>query len=366
MSKNIEFLTDKDIDKNKIIAVLKKDNSQCIPNDQKVLKGIIQNFTKGDFSLLTTQEIHFMERNSEELWSEYLIFRQKFKRSTKEHEVADFPLYLLIEPVSACNLRCVMCFQIDKTFSGDQDFMGMMDFELFKKIINEAYEKGTKAITLASRGEPTLHPRLGDMLEYCSGKFLELKINTNATKLPDKLIHQILTSGVTDLVFSVDSYTKENYESIRVGGVFEQVLTNITKFKEIRNQDYPNSKCVSRVSGVKINESQDKNIFKKFWENYVDYVVMVDMIYRWDTYNNPKDIMSSEPCAGLWERMYVWYDGKCNPCDADYKSELCVGSINDSNLEEIWNGEKFNLMRKSHLQNKRNTYFPCDRCPIGS
>ena len=46
------------------------------------------------------------------------------------------------------------------------------------------------------------------MLEYCSGKFIEFKMNTNATKLNEKLIHQILKSGMTDLVFSVDSYYK--------------------------------------------------------------------------------------------------------------------------------------------------------------
>ena len=107
----------------------------------------------------------------------------------KEKKIYDFPIYLLIEPVSACNLRCVMCFQIDESFTSDSGFMGNMDLNLFKKTIDEAVEGGTKAITLASRGEPTLHPHLGEMLEYCKGKFFELKINTNATLLNEKLIH---------------------------------------------------------------------------------------------------------------------------------------------------------------------------------
>ena len=34
-----------------------------------------------------------------------------------------------IEPVSACNLRCPMCFQIDKTFT-KKPYMGIMDFNL--------------------------------------------------------------------------------------------------------------------------------------------------------------------------------------------------------------------------------------------
>ena len=60
----------------------------------------------------------------------------KFKTYPKKKIVSDFPIYLLIEPISACNLRCIMCFQIDDSFSSDKDFMGRMDLELFKKVLS--------------------------------------------------------------------------------------------------------------------------------------------------------------------------------------------------------------------------------------
>ena len=63
-----------------------------------------------------------------------------------------------------------MCFQIDDSFNSTSEFMGHLDLKLFKKIIDEAESNGTKAITLASRGEPTLHPKLNEMLEYCTNK----------------------------------------------------------------------------------------------------------------------------------------------------------------------------------------------------
>ena len=123
-----------------------------------------------------------MKKNDSILWPEYLVFRYNFKNLPKKMELLNVPIHLLIEPVSACNLRCIMCFQIDESFTSNNNFMGNMDIVLFKKIIDEAAEGGTKAITLASRGEPTLHPKLGEMLEYCSGKFFELKINTNGLR----------------------------------------------------------------------------------------------------------------------------------------------------------------------------------------
>jgi len=357
------FLTEKHINKNQLLKRLRNDSMEVLNADDRLILKEIISLLENDKLTLSDQEIQFLNSNSENLWSEYLTFRYKFNNFPIKRIVSDFPLYVLIEPVSACNLRCIMCFQIDETFSGNKNFMGKMNISLFKKIIDECETGGTKAITLASRGEPTLHPQLGEMLEYCAGKFLELKLNTNATKLTEKISHQILKSEVTDLVYSIDSYTKKEYESIRVQGVFEDVLNNIKRFKEIKKQ-YPDSKCATRISGVKVDPKQNPQKFKDFWQQYVDHVVMVEMEPKWDTYNNPVELAGKNPCQILWERMYVWYDGICNPCDADYKSALSVGSVNNSTIKEIWNSPKYKEIREFHSNGKRSMCFPCDRCPI--
>ena len=70
------------------------------------------------------------------------------------------------------------------------------------------------------------------------------------------------------------------------------------------------------------------------------------------------------PCTFLWDRMYVWHDGKVNPCDADYKSYLTYGNVKDKTIYEVWNGEKINSHRKKHLDGNRTDLTPCDRCGI--
>jgi radical SAM protein with 4Fe4S-binding SPASM domain len=366
MNDKVIFLTEKNIDKNLLLDVMKSHSTIIRDTDNKKIITEVTSLIEQDKFYLSPQEVQFLNLNPKDMWCDYLIFRYKFNTFPKNQIVSDFPIYVLIEPVSACNLRCVMCFQIDETFTSNKNFMGKMDISLFKKIIDQCVEGGTKAITLASRGEPTLHPQLGEMLEYCTGKFYGLKLNTNATRLTDKLSHQILKSGVTDLVYSIDSYAKEEYEVIRVKGIFDEVLNNIIRFKEIKEQHYPNSKCSTRISGVKINDKQDPIKFKEFWEKYVDHVVMVEMEQRWDTYHNPKEIAGVHPCDYLWERLYVWHDGICNPCDIDYKSELSVGTLSDSTIKEIWTSQKFSRLRDLHKNGKRNLCYPCDRCPVGS
>ena len=367
MKRDVQFLTSKEVNKTELVNVLKTDVLKNFSNeDTLIIKNLLQQFEQNDFSFLSPQEIQFLNTNPRETWAKYLVFRSKFNSNPVNHVVSSFPLYLLIEPVSACNLRCIMCYQIDESFSGNKDFMGYMDLDLFKKVIDEAHSGGTQAITLASRGEPTLHPKFGEMLEYCSGKFLELKINTNATKLPEDLIKKIIESGVTEVVFSVDSYEKANYEKIRVKGIFEHVVSNIQRFQKIRDTSYPNSKCATRVSGVKVDKDQDPELFKKFWEPYVDHVAMVELRERWDTYNNPLELVGSGPCALLWERMYVWYDGTCNVCDIDYKSLLSPGSLKNKSIKEIWHSDAYTELRENHKRDLREKCFPCDRCPHGA
>ena len=62
--------------------------------------------------------------------------------------------------------------------------------------------------------------------------------------------------------------------------------------------------------------------------------------------------------------MYVWFDGKCNPCDADYKSYLSYGNINENSIKKIWNSKKIKSLRLKHLNNQRKNIVPCDRCGI--
>lgn len=321
------------------------------------------NFFDENKFILSRQEIEFLNRAPDNEVVDYLIYRYKFRNWPRTKTLSEFPIHLLIEPTSVCNIRCVMCFQVDKSFAQKEN-MGRMPIEMFNTIIEEAALNSCKAVTLASRGEPTLHKDLPIMLELISRKnFLDVKLNTNATKLTEDLCRAILSSGVSELVFSVDAGTKETYEVIRVGGKFENVVQNIDTFNEIRRVEFPDSRTVTRISGVKVNDSQDINQMSDFWSERVDEVTIKPAIPRWDSYNNDLTYRS-EPCELLWERLYVWYDGKINPCDFDYKSYLSVGNIKETTIKDAWLGKGYMKLREAHSAAKRGKITPCDRCPM--
>ncbi len=231
---------------------------------------------------------------------------------------------------------------------------------MFKKIVDQIDGK-VEFISLASRGEPLVAKELPQMLEYTRGKFLGLKINTNASLLTEKLAHSILSSGVKTIVFSADAAEEPLYSKLRVNGNLERTVKNIDMFDSIRRTHYSQSKIITRVSGVRVSELQSMDKMVDFWGSRVNQVAFVK-------YNPWENIYKAEPnnlltpCSDLWRRMFIWYDGAANPCDSDYKSTLAVGNVNTSTVGELWQGKGYESLREDHLKAKRQNVEPCKRC----
>lgn len=295
----------------------------------------------------------------------YLVFRYKFLKCGREKINLGYPPYLLIEPVSTCNLRCPFCFQTDPTFT-KKPFMGVMNFELFKKIADEANILGVGAVTMASRGEPTLHKNFAEMLDYIGTKenIFEIKINTNATFLNDKICHSIFKNDIAQIVISADHYQKEEYERLRKNSNYEKILKNVDNLFEIRNKYYPNSTTEIRISGIDSDKNLNREKFKNFWLKRSDHVTASFALERWNTYENTPNDDINDPCENLWDRLYVWFDGKVNPCDADYKSYLSYGNLENNSIKDIWNNQIIKKLRDEHLNKLRNKTNPCDRCGV--
>jgi radical SAM protein with 4Fe4S-binding SPASM domain len=312
---------------------------------------------------LTPNVVEEINIYPDEALPRYLVHRYRYEIFPQCHIVDDFPPYLQIEPSSVCNYRCVFCYETDKTFTRKSaGYMGHMKLETFQRVVDQA-EGRVEFLSLASRGEPLLCPDIEAMLAYTPGKFLNLKMNTNASLLDEAKCHAVLQSGIQTLVFSADAAVEPLYSQLRVGGKLEKVLANIERFQKIRATRYPGSTLITRVSGVKVSEAQDFGSMEKLWGDLVDQVAFVQYNPWENTYSQPlNDIVA--PCSDLWRRMFVWWDGRVNPCDTDYKSTLSVGGIADAGLGELWTGAAYERLRRAHLERRRHEQSPCNRCTV--
>jgi radical SAM protein with 4Fe4S-binding SPASM domain len=312
---------------------------------------------------LHTNVIEEISRLTDEQLPRYMFYRYRYEIYPQRRILDAFPPCLQIEPSAHCNYRCVFCYQTDEAFSGKgSSHMAFMSLDLFKRVVDQAQGQ-VEAVTLASRGEPFMAPKIKEMLAYLPGKFLALKMNTNASLLDEAKCHAILQGGVNLLVFSADAASEPAYGQLRVRGKLDKVLKNLQMFRDIRAKHYPQSPILTRVSGVKVPGTPGLDQMESFWGDMVDQVAFVNY-NPWDsTYARPVNDIT-EPCSELWLRMFVWADGRVNPCENDYKSTLAVGNALTEDLSSLWLGEKYQDLRAKHLAAARGECEPCRRCPV--
>ena len=295
---------------------------------------------------------------------DYLYHRYRYDVFPRSQELDDYPPYLQIEPTSICNYRCVFCYQTDEQFSSKKSgFMGTMDLETYKCIVDQIEGK-VHFLSLASRGEPLVCRDLPKMLEYCVGKFHNLKINTNASLLTESLCHALLNGAVRTVVFSADAAEEPLYSRMRVNGNLNRVLRNVELFRKIRETQYPQTQLITRVSGVMFDqEKQNMESMQRLWGGLVDQVSFVKY-NPWENIYDTKPNGIKSPCSDLWRRMFVWYDGTVNPCDSDYRSTLQVENIARSSIDKIWASKSYQRLRNVHHHGRRTQTEPCRRCTV--
>jgi MoaA/NifB/PqqE/SkfB family radical SAM enzyme len=220
-----------------------------------------------------------------------------------------------------------------------------------------------EAVNIASRGEPLLHPLIGKMLAYVAGKFVALKLNTNGWFLNEATAHALLACDLMTLVISADAASEPAYSQLRVGGTLERVLRNVRTFRQLRDTQYPKSRLLLRVSGVKVEGTPELEEMKQVWGELADQVCFT-AYNPWENVYAKEVNDIREPCTDLWRRMFVWWDGRVNPCDVDYRSNLSVGRFPDTGLSELWTGAEYTSLRQAHLSNLRGFCNPCKRCTV--
>ena len=93
--------------------------------------------------------------------------------------------FLWLEITAKCNLACSHCY----AESGPQgELYGNMNFADWTQILDDAAKLGCRSVQFIG-GEPTMHPRLQDLVEHANGRgFQFIEVFTNATRLDKKLL----------------------------------------------------------------------------------------------------------------------------------------------------------------------------------
>lgn len=282
------------------------------------------------------------------------------------------PSLILVDPTSACNLRCTGCW------AGEYKKTDRLEPELLDRIFNEAKELGIYWVAL-SGGEPFAYPELLDVVARHPD--MGFMAYTNGTLIDDQVADRLAEVANLSPAFSLEGWREET-DARRGEGVFDQVMAAMDRLRE-RSVYFGTSITVTR-----------NNIDTLFSDEFMDFLVDKGATYAWSFHYVPigrgpdldmmitpeqrawlvkrvAEIRMTKPIllADFWNdghftsgciaggRMFFHINaaGMVEPCAFVH---FATDNIRDKSLKEVLASPLFTAYQKRQPFNK-NHYAPC-------
>ena len=345
-------------------------------------------------------------------------FQQAFANRTgifmeAEDALAPGSMELYFELTNKCNFHCVFC-----PSDSQKRNLGVMDIELAKRLYTEAAEtKIASKVNLHLMGEPTLHPKLIEILQYGASKNIKTDLVTNGSTLVEKNVPKILDALYGTLIASHMTPTEDSYKYRgEVGLSWDRYINNLrTLVREyirrsakggIIRSDIKIRVMVTQntASNVSINETENEaRAILKEWNDFVAKVELEEGIapfkrkdhrapdllrgnsqasisyylqkgvqlsfWRAFTFANSRvgeefDLEPSEKvayCPHPFTDVGVLWNGDVTLCCLDHDGELNIGNIQDASIETLIQSEAARELRASML-GQRPLPSLCQNC----
>ena len=241
---------------------------------------------KGQFRLSSKKDNWKFEiKRGKGHYFSYIKNRLQWHFYPRIHHVSKFPSHIDIEISSACNLNCPMCYTTTDEFK-EKVGRGFLDFELFKKIIDEGVKYNLYSIRISLRGEAFLHPNVYEMIKYAKKSGIkEVSSLTHGGMIDEKKFEELIDIGLDWLTISFDGIG-ETYEKIRHPLKFDDMVEKIKNFKEIKKQK-KSVKPIIKVQTVWPAISKNPKEFYDIFHDITDQMASNPLI---DYLNNDTDI----------------------------------------------------------------------------
>jgi len=318
---------------------------------------------KGQFTLETQERIDaFNIKRGYGVLEDFFKNRRQWVDFPKNQYVADYPLHIDIELSSLCNLQCPMCYTITDQFKTKVNTQ-LMDYDLFKKIVDECAVGDVYSIRLSLRGESFLHPRIVECVNYAKTKGIkEVSTLTNGYRLDEELFTQVMHAGLDWITISFDGLGK-TYEKIRHPATYERAVQKVTNYFGIKKKYRfikPVIKVQSIYPAIKDNPSAYYEVFAPITD-MVSANPLIDYLKK-DT-GQVVQYEKNFSCPQLYQRLAVGADGKIMMCSNDIENEQVLGNAYTQTIHEMWHCTKLERARSIHKLHKGiKEYNVCSKC----
>ena len=249
---------------------------------------------------------------------------------------------IYVEITNVCNLSCYFC----PTTQREPRFMSPENFH----ILSEKISPHTDYIYLHVKGEPLLHPELGELLDICQRQSLKVNITTNGTLIQKNADVLLAKPAIRQINFSLHcvngndagvispNYLEDIFTFIRQAKeqtdiIFSLRLWNMEKGQTVQSK---NDEILNKIETefslpYKIQEMTIPNRGIKIAQNgYLNQ----DVEFQWPDLKNEEE-GSIGFCYGLRTQLGILVDGTVVPCCLDGEGIISLGNIFQDSLEYI-------------------------------
>jgi MoaA/NifB/PqqE/SkfB family radical SAM enzyme len=183
---------------------------------------------------------HSKSRSGTTYVTQKLASIESFREFAKGHAMPAWPIEIFLEISNVCNLKCAMC----TTFSALNPYRlvalkaeerGFIDTEAVQRSLHELLEHALN-VHCFGYGEPTIHPDFRNLVSWLAQYEVLIDFFTNGMHLNDDLSEFLVESGVHKINVSFSGVTKQEYENVYIGGVFERVLAGIESLARVKSR----------------------------------------------------------------------------------------------------------------------------------
>ncbi len=273
------------------------------------------------------------------------------------------PLVLTIEPTNRCNLACPQC----STGAGLlQRPRGDLSPALFRQILQQT-QRSLLYLLLYDQGEPLLHPDYMEMIRLAKAAKVVVTCSSNGQLLADfAKASELASSGLDQIILSVDGLEESSYQIYRQGGRLERVVAAIANLRQAREQlrqktpriclqflvmkhnehEVARVRATARrwgadhvlIKSVQVRSPQDADRFLPLADKYRRYTLGSDGL----TVKSKKNKI----CDRLWTSCVIHQDGHVVGCCFDKDESALLGCLTEQSFITIWRGEALRHFRR--------------------
>jgi len=331
--------------------------------------------------LLQTRPLNKQQQENSKLNVAELIDEKQILKS--------YPRRIVLEITNACNLKCVMCGRNATNFTITH--FDLADLKKIEEALNNAEE-----VTLFGWGEPTIHPKFIEILEYLDKFPVRKYFVTNGTLL-HKIKEAIFKYKVDIIAISIDGACATTNNRIRRGSDFDKVMDNISeivKEREKRGVNYPYMNFVFTAMASNYGEIPDMvRLTYKIGIEEVKYVYLTvfskDMLHEtlWGEQDEIKKFFDEaaklakelgvkiklphiqgqdeagdklhKDCFVGWRDFFFGSDGYVRSCQSTSKKLFHIDKYNS--FMEMWNSIEMQDFREK-VNSEKTMPHECTQC----